>query len=148
MGIGSYPCGTTLCGLDAAFTTDRRAVRPPTALVFDGVQRDFQLDTDGRYKQAHPVDAKVFLILRTVAGSIRSAVDVGQTVSAIEYIDPVNINATVQDRITVALAPTVAAAEISVENIDIDTAIRGRIMFRVDYVNLVTGSRQNIVFPT
>ena len=142
MGFGSFPCGVGPFGLDPTSETPRRKASRPTALAFDGMRRDFVLDERGQYKGAHPVDAKVFLLLRTVQGSIRSAPDVGQTVGAIRYIDEQRIQAQVEDRVRRVLAPLVAAGEIAVRSIEVDTSTRGRILFAVDYVNRVTGRRQ------
>lgn len=142
MGLGQDPCGTSACGLDIQTPGEPRRRTAPAALAFDGTRRDFVLEDDGSYRAAHPVDAKVFLVLRTTLQSIRSAPGIGQGVGLLEYIDPRTIRATVEDRINVALAPFVAAGEIRIERIDIETSnTAGRISFRANYVNLVSGRR-------
>lgn len=142
MGLGSDPCGASPCGLDSQITTEITAKGPPAALVFDGSKRDFELDSDGLYRAAHPIDAKVFLILRTALGSIRSARDVGQGVSSIEYIDTVRIRSIVEDRVRSALSGLVDAGQIQIQSIEIDTSVRTRIAFAVNYQNLVSARLQ------
>ncbi len=142
MGLGTGACGYGLCGLDLQTPSGRANRRIPDALEFDGQTRDFVLDDDGNYKGVHPVDAKVFLILRTVAGSIRSSKSTGQTVNAIPYIDQRTIRAEVSDRVRTALADVVAAGEITINKIELDTEVRGRVVFACHYTNLVTARRK------
>ena len=113
MGLGAYPAGSTLAGLDQAVTTDRSVARPPSALAIDGQTKTFSLDAEGRYREAsHPVDAKVFQLLRIARGSIRSAADVGQGVKNLRYIDTVRIQAQVDDAVRLALQQPLNAGEI------------------------------------
>lgn len=137
-GFGELPCGAAPCGLGAAVQTPPRRRSVPQALAFDGPRRNFVIDERGQYKGAHPVDAKVFLLLRTVQGSIRSAPDVGQTVGAITHIDQQTIQADVEDRVRRVLAPVVAAGEILVRSVVVDTSTPGAIFFAVNYVNRIT----------
>jgi hypothetical protein len=137
-GLGSEGCGESPCGLDTQTASVPRDVSFPSALAFDGTERDFKLDDDGRYTAQHPVDARVFLILRTAAGSIRSARGLGQTVGSIEYIEERTIQADVRDRVRVALAEMVNDGLITIRRVDIDASVRGRIMFSVAYVNNLT----------
>lgn len=130
------------CGLDSQVLTTPTARTAPAALAFDGATRNFSINSAGEYESAHPVDARVFTLLRTALGSIRSAPDVGQSVGAMQYIDQRTIRATVQDRVRTVLAPLLAAGEIRILTIDIDTETRGRVLFAVNYQNLVTRRRQ------
>jgi hypothetical protein len=148
MGLGTSPCGFGACGFDLQQPSGRVNRRIPDALDFDGGTKNFKLDDDGLYVGAHPVDAKTFLICRTTAGSIRSAPGLGQTVGQIPYIDQRTVQATVSDRFRSALSTVVAAGEIRIERIDVDTAVRGRIMTTIHYVNLVTGKRQSPQFTS
>lgn|SRR5512138_21355 len=139
MGFGTHPWGLAPFGFDPQVFSSARDATPPAALAFDGTTRNYKLDSRGRFQEAHPVDAKVFLILRTLAGSIRSAPTTGQTVNAIAYIDQLRVRAQVEDRVRSALAPVINAGEIRLDNIEIDTSVRGRIMFEVTYFNRVSG---------
>lgn len=138
MGLGTDPCGMSACGLDLQQPSGRSNRRIPDALAFDGQTRDFILDENGQYESDHPVDAKVFLICRTVIGTIRSAPELGQTVGQIQYIDPLTIQATVSDRFRTALQATVDAGEIRILRIEVESSPFGRIVTAVHYVNLIT----------
>lgn len=137
-GLGSGACGEGACGLDVHTPGEMREVTRPTALAFDGIKRDFKLDANGLYEAEHPVDARVFALCRIAANSIRSARDVGQTVAQIQYIDQRTVRAQVEDRVRAAVEPMVAAGDIEIVSIDIDTTIRGRIAWRLNYRNLRT----------
>lgn len=142
MGFGEQPAGIGLAGLSQVTGLDRAAAPAPAALAFDGQTKNFKLSAEGGYEGQHPVDAKFWLVMRTALASIRSAVHIGQGVSNIAYIDPRTIQATVVDYVRVAAQPMVRAGEVRVESVEVDTAVRGRIVFRVTYVNLITGRRQ------
>lgn len=144
MGLGSDPCGQSPCGLDNQTPSVARTAKAPAALDFDGEKRDFRLDDEGQYVAAHPVDAKVFLIVRTALRSIRSAPNLGQTVGDIAYIDQRTIRSNVESRLRGALAPVVAAGEIRILGIELDTSVRGRIVAAVHYENLVTRKRDRV----
>lgn len=139
MGAGTDPAGANIAGLDLQTPSRERIATVPAALAFDGATRNFKLDDRGRYVEAHPVDAKVFLILRTELSSIRSAAGTGQGVRSIRYIDKKTIKASVTNRVNTALSKVVAAREIRIDSVDVDTSVRAGIVFAVNYVNLVTG---------
>lgn len=142
MGFGTSPAGAAPAGTDLPTTTEARAARTPPALQFDGSTRDFQRDATGTgFVAQHPVDAKVFLILRTALGSIRSAVDTGQGLQNLKYIDPLKIRAQAEDYVKIALQQPIAAGEISLLSIELDTSTRGRVIERVNYTNLLTGKK-------
>lgn len=147
MGAGDDDAGEGLMGLDVRTYDPLVKRRAPAALAFDGIAKDFLLDSSGQYVAAHPVDAKVFLICRTALASIKSSRNLGQTVGNIKYIDRQRIRAQVEDAFRVALAPVVAAGEIELRSIEIDTEIRGRIAARPNYVNLVLGRNRPDDFP-
>lgn len=142
MGLGEFPCGSGACGLDPQTPQERTLRRPPAALHVDGQTQDFALDSQGLYRDAHPVDAKVWLGLRTVLGSIRSAPDAGNGVALISYIDRAKHRATVEDRIRRVTDPMEAAGEIRVLRVEIDLTVPGRTMFAVDYQNLASNRRE------
>lgn len=141
MGAGEFPCGTTPCGLDGLVSTGRTRPEPPAALGFDGQTKDFMLDARGRYVGEHPVDAKVFLIVRTALRSMRSAPMTGQTLTEMQYIEPLTIQSLTENKLTTALAAVVAAGEIQIHSIDVDTSVPGRLAARLNYTNLVTRRR-------
>lgn len=113
---------------------------PPAALAFDGASLSFQLDSRGQYVGAHPVDTKVFHLLRIQARSMRSAPATGNGVGG-DYVDPLTIEAQVRDEVRLALADVVAAGDIADLGLTFDLSVRGRVMYRYDYQNLRTGKR-------
>lgn len=114
------------------------------ALAFDGATKDFVKDaTTGRFSQArHWVDNAVFIYLWIEQGSVRSAPQVGQTVTKIKYIDKNKTPQIVRDRAMSALTPLLKRNLIRVKSIDVDLSHRGRILYQVNYVNLVTQKPQ------
>lgn len=144
MGFGTDPLGAGPAGMDLPASTEQRAAARPTALAFDGLTRNFILDENGRYKAAHPIDAKYFQRLRTAAGSIRSAPNTGQGVGSLQYIDPRTIDSFVRDQVNLVSEDMIAAREITVHNIEVDRSVPGRVQFLVDYTNLHTRKRQTV----
>lgn len=142
MGMGTDPAGANIAGFDQQTPSRERIATVPAALAFDGATKNFKLDDRGRYVAAHPVDAKVFMILRTLQKSIRSASGTGQTVSDIRYIDKKTIQASVENRVRTALGPVAQANEISIDSIEVETMQFGGVAFAVNYVNRVTGRRE------
>jgi hypothetical protein len=139
MGFGSAPLGSTPAGFDAATTTEQRVAVKIAAYKVDGLTRDYVRDSAGRYVGEHPVDAKVFHRLRILTGTIRSAPGTGQGVGSLKWIDPATIQAFVSDQVNLTLQDMVEAGDIQIRAITVDTAVRGRVLFQVDYVNLRTG---------
>jgi hypothetical protein len=137
--MGSSGAGATPAGFDASTTTEERRVSKIAAYLVDGATRDFVRDADGKFVGQHPVDAKVWHRLRIFAGSVRSAPATGQSIGG-AWIDNKTIDAFVRDQVTQTLADMVAAGDITVRAITVDTAVRGRVMFQCDYVNNRTGS--------
>lgn len=112
--------------------------KPPGALSFNGETRDFDVDAAGRYAPRHWVDAAVWFQIRTRLGSIRSAPDLGNGVRNLKYIDRVKTPKIVQDRVLSSLSKLLARGLIRIKRIVVDLSHRGRILYQVDYVNLVT----------
>ena len=143
MGFGTDPLGDAPAGFDLPEASEERVVVPANALKLDGETLDFVADGDG-FAAAHPVDAKFFNKLRIAGGTIRSAPELGQGITTLEYIDPLTINDFVRDQVNLASADMIAAGEIAVHNTWLDTKTPGRLMVSVDYTNLLTGKRQTV----
>jgi hypothetical protein len=141
MGAGSSPLGAAPAGFDELAATAASLVKRPAALKIDGQTKDFVSDGAGGYETVHPVDAKFFNRLRIAQGSISSAPGLGQGISSLQWIDPLTINAFVTDQVTLATQDMVDAGEVKIHQILVDTQTRGRVMFQVDYTNLLTGNR-------
>lgn len=141
MGFGTSPLGLAPVGFDEPTTTESRRIKRPAALKLDGQTKDFVSDGAGGIVPAHPVDAKFFHRLRIAKGTIGSAPDLGQGISQLKWIDPLTINAFVTDQVTLATQDMVEAGEVQIHQILVDTSTRGRVMFQVDYTNLLSGKR-------
>lgn len=142
MGMGAFPAGVGLAGADPAFGSDRVDREPSAGLHVDGLSLDHELDEDGHYRSVHPVDAEVWLNLRAAAGWIKSATDVGQTISKLTHIDERLLQRQVEDRVRLALANLTNRRAIRIDQIVGTTSVRGRIDASVTYVNLLSKDKR------
>jgi hypothetical protein len=148
MGIGSAPAGAGPAGLDLPASTEQRQAATPVALAFDGQTLDFKLDENGRYVSAHPVDTKVFHRLRIRKLSIRSAPGTGNDVGNSQWIEPRTIEAEVRDHVRVATEDMIVAGEIEDRGIELDLTVRGRVAYRYNYWNRLSGKPGSFRFTT
>jgi hypothetical protein len=140
MGAGSDLAGAGRAGEDLPIPGGPNAALPTSAAFeFDGTTLDYALDDHGRIKTAHWVDQAVFTLLRIRQGSIRSAPDVGETVSKIKTIDRVRVQSQVEDRVKLALFSLTNRALIRILSITVDSSVQGRIQYLCAYQNLMTG---------
>lgn len=109
----------------------------PEALYWDGVARDYGLKS-GRFRSMHYVDAKVWKLLRTPLGSIKSAPGIGCGILNIVYINAATVDAEVGDCVRQALADPLSKKEIQLGVIQVDTSRNGTLFVIVNYTNLVT----------
>jgi hypothetical protein len=135
-------------GLDVAPTVVVQQRKTPDALAFDGLSKDFILDAEGNYTAAHPVDAKVFMICRVALGSLRSAPDTGQNVSAQQYLDPLTTPGFVRDDLKVRCAEMVESGQMRIDRVDVELRNHGGVFFALNYTNLVTGKRRTLTPAT
>jgi hypothetical protein len=143
MGFGTDPLGDAPAGFDLPETTEPRVITPANALKLDGETLDFVADGDG-FAGAHPVDARFFNKLRIAGGTIRSAPQLGQGITSLEYIDPLTIDDFVRDQVRLVSEDMIAAGEIVVHSTWLNTSTPGRVMLSTDYTNLLTGKRDTV----
>lgn len=141
MGMGGYPLGSTLCGMDGQVSTGYVRATPPAALAFDGITKDFVLDESGRYVAVHPTDAKMFMVCRTLAGSIKSAPNTGHGLGALKFLDRRTIQREVDDQIRLATKSMTELGEVRLLGNVVETNRFGRLSIVVNYVNLLTSKR-------
>ncbi len=138
MGAAQYPAGNGPAGEDPlpALTAPRN-VQPPAALLFDGASRAFPLDANGLYRAIHPVDQRVALALLIALGTVGSAPSLGSSLRAIRRIVPTTPT-DARNRIDVALSDLVAARDIEVTKVEVETrrAPTGSLLVAVSYRNL------------
>ena len=77
MGFGDDHFGDALFGQPVADGVVAVASTPPRALKINAATRGFDLDTNGRYIDIHPIDAAVATALLAVKGKIPSAPTTG-----------------------------------------------------------------------
>ncbi len=122
----------------------RQPLKPSAALAVDGLTKDYKLDSSGRRIGAHWVDAAAFDLLRIPIKSIRSAPAIGNRTSEIRYIDKQKIRAQVEDCVALAWKLLLDKQLVTILDIVIDTHVRGRLVYRVDYVNNVTKKPEKV----
>lgn len=145
MGAGGYSAGLGGAGFDPGVESALpTAVAAETALKVDGLTKDNLLDENGRHVTAHWVDAAAFDLLRIPLKSIASAQEVGETISAIKYIEKDRIEAMVNDRVRLAWVPLLSRNLVTILKVEIDISVPGRLMTRVDYKNNLTGKTQPV----
>lgn len=150
LGIGWFPAGFGPAGYDPVVPPNApRDVRPPAALLFDGETRDFPLDANGFYREVHPVDQRVALALCISRGAIASVPGIGNKLRTIQRVRRDVAETLARNYINEALAEMLSSKSIRIEKITIDTAVAGRLLFAVTYLNLeLAYLTQNKAFST
>lgn len=115
---------------------------------YDPRTRDFA-GKNGKYNAVHWVDQFVVMNVTIERGAIKSAPNVGATYRQIKLLDERTIQADVEDRTRLALAPVLApSAKIEILGVDVDIATRGQLKIAVTYRNLLTRRVQSITHAT
>jgi hypothetical protein len=137
MGAGQFNAGEGLGGEDPlADPSPPRDVTPPAALLFDGATKAHPLDAQGRYQGIHPVDQRVALALLVRFGSVGSVPDQGARFREIAKVTRYTA-AQAKDMVNLALARLLAAKDITVELVEVETnRLAGSIAIAVSYQNL------------
>jgi hypothetical protein len=146
MGAGSSPAGAAPAGADeAASAPAPRVVTLPAAILFDGASGDYPLDADGRYKALHPVTQRIVLKLLVRLGSIGSANTTGAPFRDIKRGSADKRANQARQIVKTALKDDIAAGDIKLVRVDVDTTNRNATLTAVYFVNLrenPTGSGQ------
>lgn len=121
-GAGSFPAGTGPAGAVPIAKSPPKSVVANGAIRYEGSTRGWVRAEDGQYVKLHPIEQAVALAMCTRKGSLKSAPQVGNTLSQIEYLGAPDIGADVEDRVRNAnpLAALVAAGDIEITKIDHD----------------------------
>jgi hypothetical protein len=139
MGLGSEPLGTVPLGLESEYLTEIVPIRQPTALRIDGTTKDFIQSADGQMEFAHPIDQMMFNLCRIATGSVRSSTATGNNISNSRYIDRVTIQQTIDTEIARRVMHLTSTGEVTLLGNEVDSSVRGRVVFRVNYKNNITG---------
>jgi len=142
MGLGSYPAGSTLGGVDVNAFSAATAVFSASA-KWDPNQRVVVLNSDGTVATVHYVDQQVALALGIELGSIPSAPSVGIRLSNIRAASAATFDLAVRDSTVGALAALLRVRAITlgdpVTRIDIVSQYdpAGNSRWAVNYQNLL-----------
>ncbi len=135
MPAGDELAGEGLAGDALALPTAGTVLRPPAAVHFDAVLRDYPLGSDGRYVEIHPVDSRVQMALSMALGRIASTPTTGNALRRIPYLNPKRIKAQATDAVRQALAPIIADGDITLDDLIVETRQRHAVLVQVDYYN-------------
>ena len=144
MALGIEPLGESPLGLDASYETDVVPVRQVSALKFDGTTKDFVNDADCQFEFVHPVDQAMFNICRIYVSSVRSSSDTGNNLAGARYIDKRTIQSTVDQEIERRTRHLTSTGEVTLLGNEVDVSVRGRLAFRVNYMNNITKKRGKV----
>lgn len=136
MGLGDSLLGETLLGEDEIARGVADGSLTPRALRFNAKTRDFDRDENGRYIDAHPVDADVALALFIEAQKLGSTPEVGQTLRRIRNPVGASVGTDVKNRVRIALKHLVDRGDIEVISVTHEAKNRHTLFVEVEYVNL------------
>ena len=136
-GASSYPAGSAPAGASPLAPANiPRGVVYPKAIQFDGATGDYLLDDNGRYVECHPVTQRVVLKLLVKLGSIGSAPTQGAAFKNIVRGTPAQRTNQVQQIVKDTLKDDIAAGDIKLVEIDVDTSTPSATITAVYFVNL------------
>lgn len=137
MPAGSFGAGTGLAGFDPVEPLSETPFsRPPNALLFDPNTRDFRLGADGRFVSVDPVDQEVALALWIRQNSLGSVPGAGSRLRSIARAGGPSLISETQDIVRQALKRLTDRKAIQIDQIDVTTPVRGKILVIVTYENL------------
>jgi len=138
MGAGAFPAGAGPAGQDpvAAPSAPQRQ-RPPGAMLYDAATGGWALDEKGQYKTVHFVDQKVALALCIAQWELGPVADFGNRFRRLTRLPRARLAAAAEDAVRVALAQPLRDREIELLSVQVDTAVRGRLVVVVTYKNLL-----------
>lgn len=127
MSAGIWPAGLEPAGADPVQSGYTTTPKRPVAIRFEGITRDWALDSAANYKAVTPVEQGVALSLCVKQGDIKSSPTTGNTLHQIEYLGGADLGADIRDRVLTSnpLARLVADREAEVTKIDHEEAANG-----------------------
>jgi hypothetical protein len=138
MSAGDYEAGAGLAGLDPLPEgSPPRNVRPPHALWFQGLTRDFPLRDGGQYQSTHPIDQEVELAMEVAVGKIPALPSIGLDLAALPLANADLLQAEVERRVNAGrVGALVSAGSIRVVELVARRTTRNGVGVRLQYVNL------------
>lgn len=117
-GAGTIGAGLVGAGLSTPSTVGSpRNVKPPWALKLDPRTRDFLLDDDGRYVEAHPVDHAAYLALWPAAGTIAAAPTLGGPWKLLEIADADTMTRRLREYVEAAWRDLIARGDLKLVSV-------------------------------
>jgi len=139
----TFPGGAGPAGWDPVAQPSETEQQTPTGSpVYEPRGRDFAGE-NGKWDQEHWIDQHVDLALFVEQGSVKSAPEVGHTLRQIQRLNPVTIQADVEDRIKQALSRLLETPVIEILSIDAQVPVKGQLRVAVVYRNLRTNRTTN-----
>ncbi len=137
MCAGATPAGSLLAGACPDIPTGGTRPTPPKATLFNGAH---QINSEGRYVEVHPVDAKVERAMFLARSKIVAAPNTGNTLRLQKQTLGARSDAEIRNRVTEALAFIVAAREITILSIVVEHPQTTATVIELTYLNNVTGA--------
>jgi hypothetical protein len=145
MGIGNdYPAGQGIAGGPALTARDRNAPPVPTAARFDPATKTFPFNELGQLEQEHPVDQAMVIACTFVRGRLKSAPATGNGLPARGRVHPAQLEHVARDEMSIATRRLVQNGDVQLLSVTATSAVAGRVMVEVAYVNLRTGAEQTV----
>ena len=117
-GAGIGGSGVTGAGLSSSSAAPSpRSVRPPWALKLDPITRDFVLDENGRYVEAHPVDHEAMMRLLPVRGGIGSAPQQGGPWKTLRIDEPDIMTRRMREYLDEVWRPLITRGDLRVDRV-------------------------------
>lgn len=137
-GAGIGGAGGVGAGLSSSSAAPApRAVRPPWALKLDPITRDFVLDADGRYVEAHPVDHEAMMRLLPQQGGMPVAPGQGIPWQSLRIEEPAQMARRIREYVEAAWRPLLARGDVRILSISLrPTNSHGRARFYLEWMNL------------
>jgi len=151
MPAGDAPAGapSETAGFNAVFVGAAPGVPfLPRAEAFDPSTKRFYLqDANGNYIDVHPVDQIMALRCTTLVGQSKSATDLGTRLAIVCARQPSSrVPQLAYSEVSRVVADLIANGDILLISVVSNTAVRGRNLFAITYVNLRSEST-NPQFP-
>lgn len=138
MSAGDFEAGAGVAGLDPVSAPSApRNVRPPLALWFQGLTRDFPLRDDGQYQSTHPVDQEVELAMEISRGKVPALPTLGTDFTNLPLSNPQLLQAEVERRVNGGrVGELERAGSIRIIELLAIRTTRNGVGVRLQYVNL------------
>ena len=135
--------GFNLAGIDMGagrdlltFTVPAALPPLPSAIFYSATSRSFTQNADGTFMPVHPVDQQVQTLLSIPQGKVPALGKVGaRYLARFQGLPPQMLQSVALDETQVALRDLIAANDIKLVSVTVDTSVPGATVVGVTYVN-------------